>query len=119
MLVFIFTPTTQARPDPSSSKVAGTGTRVLIENRGNSRAGRFKVSLCRSNSGISYDLNNLLVEKTVKKGLGAGQSKTKTLRYTSESSLTGYYLVAVVDFENAVQELDELNNINPNRILIP
>ena len=91
---------------------------LMIENLGSENAAAFKAALCLSPDGIN--LGEPLAERTVKKGLKAGRSIGRVLKYSSINSLSGYYIIAVVDSDDEVLETNETNNVKAIlKLLIP
>jgi hypothetical protein len=78
-----------------------------VENTGNMNAGRFVVSYYLSNNGT--DLGALIGKNTIL-GLKAGRAYYNPFLYYSKTSLSGKYVIAVIDSGNQVIERDENNN---------
>jgi hypothetical protein len=85
--------------------VTFTGT-LKLTNSGTVKAGSFKVSFYTSKDGIT---RSKWVKTIVVTGLAAGATKNRVLSYTN-STLTGQYLIAVVDSTQVIEELSETNN---------
>jgi parallel beta-helix repeat protein len=85
-----------------------TKATIQIANTGNQKTDRFKVALYLSSDGIT--LGELLDEETVMGGLKAGHVKDVAFRYESETSLSGRYIIVMVDSRDQVLETDETNN---------
>lgn len=81
--------------------------RLQVSNIGTQDAGSFTVAYYLSEDGTT--LGGLLRKARVLP-LGAGQDRILGFRYGSRSSLSGQYLIAVVDAEEQVPEPDETNN---------
>jgi hypothetical protein len=80
---------------------------VWVKNRG-TNSGEFKVAFYLSDNGVT--LGQLIDEDTVKKGLKAEHNKNVSCKYFSPSSLSGKYIIAVIDPEEQVPEMVETNN---------
>ena len=78
-----------------------------VNNRG-TKSGIFTVSFYPSDNGVT--LGQLIGESTLRKGLNAGQTTTVSSTFTSESSLSGKYFIAVIDSGGQVNEMVETNN---------
>ena len=78
-----------------------------MSNIGNGDAKGFKVAFYLSEDGIT--VGELLTTVNVK-SLGAGMTKDCSFKYASKSSLSGKYIIAVVDSGNQVSESNEDNN---------
>ena len=86
---------------------------VRAQNTGSGNAGSFKVAFYLSNNGTT--LGSLLNTYTVA-GLNAGMSKTIPFSYVSNISLTGKYIISVIDSSGAISETNEANNRTARRI---
>ncbi len=86
-----------------------------VENIGNEKAGGFKVAFHLSHNGVT--LGDLLDEKNVTAGLGSGKSRTLSCRHESEESISGKYVIGVIDSDDQIIETDETNN--RVKILVP
>ena len=91
-------------------QIAGT---LQVINSGNAAAGSFSVTYYLSNDGITP--LNILSSNTVA-GLKAGKSTNLTFSYNTATSLTGKYIIAVIDSGNQIAETNENNNIAVSRI---
>jgi len=80
---------------------------LRTQNTGNANAGSFKVVVYLSANGTT--LGNLLKTYTVS-GLNAGTAKNISFSYISNISLSGKYLIAVIDSGSQISETDESNN---------
>jgi hypothetical protein len=80
---------------------------IRVSNTGNRNASNFYVSFYISNDGQSLDT---LLKKIPVYGLAAGRSKDLSLSQVSRTSLSGKYLIAVIDSGNQVAESNEANN---------
>jgi hypothetical protein len=86
---------------------------LKIKNSGNKNAGSFKVTFYLSNDGVS--ISRAL--RTVSVGaLRAGMTRDLSFTYTSLTSLSNKYIIAVVDSGNKVAETNENNNVAVARI---
>ncbi len=92
-------------------EVRGT---LRVNNSGNQAAGSFQVSLSLSDNGINQ--GSLLGTYTLY-NLAAGGSVNIPYVYSNRSSISGKYIIAVVDAYGQVQEIDETNNTAA--VLIP
>ena len=81
--------------------------KVWVENRG-TKAGEFKAAFYLSNNGVT--LAQFIGESTLKRGLKAGQTSIVSSTYTSESSLSWKYFIAVIDSGDQINEMVETNN---------
>jgi len=81
--------------------------KVDVKNRG-TKSEPFKVSFYLSDNGVV--LGQLIGEATVRKGLNAGQTSTLSSTYTSPTSLSGKYFIAVIDSGDQINEMVETNN---------
>jgi hypothetical protein len=88
--------------------------KLQVENSGNTKANPFDVVFYLSDNGITQD--ELLALDTVMGGLNSQHTKVQTLRYEAEIPLSGKYIIAVIDPDGRVLELDETNNIFTIRI---
>jgi PKD repeat protein len=88
--------------------------KLQVGNSGNTKAETFDVAFYLSDNGITQD--ELLLLDTVNGGLNSQHTKVVSLRYESEISLSGKYIIAVIDPDGRVLELDELNNYFSVRI---
>ncbi len=86
---------------------------LKIKNSGNKNAGSFKVTFYLSNDGVSISraLRTVSVE-----ALRAGMTRDLSFTYTSLTSLSNKYIIAVVDLGNKVAETNENNNVAVARI---
>ena len=82
--------------------------KLQVENIGNTKAVPFDVAFYLSENGITQD--ELLELDTVNGGLNSQHTKVSSLRYESEFSLSGKYIIAVIDPDGRVLELDETDN---------
>lgn len=80
---------------------------LKIDNIGDKKAGRFAVSYYLSDNGT--DLGALIRKKTIS-GIRAGRSYYNYFGYNSRTSLSGKYIIAVIDSDNQINEKDENNN---------
>jgi hypothetical protein len=79
---------------------------LLASNIGNANAGTFKVAFYLSKDGTTpYKL----IKTTTVYGLSGGATKNLSISYKNRS-ISGLYIIAVVDSGLAIQELDERNN---------
>ncbi|NWG02532.1 MAG: hypothetical protein HXY44_06730 [Syntrophaceae bacterium] len=86
--------------------VSGT---LAVSNVGPADAKRFKVAFYLSDDGLT--LGNLLKTSTFRRGLVAGA--TKDISFSTRSrrtSLSGKFLIALIDSDNSVTESDKNNN---------
>jgi hypothetical protein len=91
-----------------SYTVSGTFT---TENRGNQSASNVVVKYY-----LSSDSNTPISTSTIR-SISAGSSKTTTINYSTKSSPKGKYLIAVIDPDSRITEIDEGNNqISSNSI---
>jgi hypothetical protein len=81
--------------------------RTKILNTGNLNAGTFTVSYYLSTNGT--DLGTLIGTSTIS-GVRAGRSVNSSLKYQSQTSPSGQYVIAVVDSGGQVTEENEGNN---------
>ena len=81
--------------------------KVDVKNRG-TKSGPFKVSFYLSDN--STALGTLIGEATLRKGLNAGQTSTLSSTYTSPTSLSAKYFIAVIDSGDQINEMVETNN---------
>ena len=88
--------------------------KLQVENSGNTKADPFDVAFYLSSNGITQD--ELLELDTVNGGLNSQQTKVVSLRYESGISLSGKHIIAVIDPDGRVLELDETNNYFSIRI---
>jgi PKD repeat protein len=88
--------------------------KLQVENSGNTKAEPFYVAFYLSSNGITQD--ELLLLDSVNGGLNSQHTKVVSLRYESEISLSGKYIIAVIDPDGRVLELDETNNYFSVRI---
>lgn len=97
-------------------KVKKTGStsvsaRFVPQNTGNADAASFSVKFYLSSDQTVGSTDKLIQTSTVKNGLAAGASgKAIKLKYSSSKSISGKYLIAVVDAGGAVGESNETNN---------
>jgi len=82
--------------------------KLLVENSGNTKANPFDVAFHLSENGITPD--EFLLEKTVNGGLKPGHNKVVRFAYLFPESISGKYIRALIDSNDAVLELDETNN---------
>ncbi len=80
---------------------------LRTRNTGTGNAGSFKVAIYLSSNGVTP--GSLLKTFTVA-GLNAGASKNISFSYISNISLSGKYLIAVIDSGNQITETNESNN---------
>ena len=86
--------------------VSGT---LALSNIGLVSAGTFKVAFYLSDDGST--LGNLLKTSTIRRGIAAGT--TKNISFSTRSrrtSLSGKYLIALIDSGNSISESDKNNN---------
>jgi subtilase family serine protease len=86
--------------------VSGT---LALSNIGPVGAGTFKVAFYLSDDGST--LGNLLKTSTIRRGMGAGT--TKNISFSTRSrrtSLSGKFLIALIDSGNSISESDKNNN---------
>jgi parallel beta-helix repeat protein len=88
--------------------------KLQVENSGNTKADPFDVAFYLSNNGTTQD--ELLLLDTVNGGLNSQHTKVISLRYEFESSLSGIHIIAVIDPDGRVLELDETNNSAATRV---
>jgi C1A family cysteine protease len=88
----------------SGRTVYGT---LQVNNIGGANAGTFKVAYYL---GSSEGTSSYLGYTTVSAGLKAGQGLILSPSYTSRTSLTGKYLIAMIDSDAKVTESNEGNN---------
>ncbi|MDQ1274920.1 MAG: family metalloprotease protein [Candidatus Poribacteria bacterium] len=79
-----------------------------INNIGNENASTFNVGFYLSDDGIK--LGTFLKRVTIQNGLGAGMNKTCNFGNFSLNSLSNKYIIAVIDPEDKVVEIDKANN---------
>ncbi len=80
---------------------------LRARNTGTGNAGSFKVAVYLSSNGVT--LGSLLKTYTVS-ALNAGTSKNISFSYISNISLSGKFLIAVIDSGNQITETNESNN---------
>jgi CARDB/Divergent InlB B-repeat domain len=86
--------------------VSGT---LAVKNNGAVNAGTFKVAFYLSDDGSTF--GNLLKTNIVRRGVGAGATKNISFSFRSRrTSLSGKYVIALIDSDNSVIESDENNN---------
>ena len=81
---------------------------VQVENLGTEKACGFKVELWHSGDG--YNLDELVDERNVIGCIKGGKSRNIGLRHFSDTSLSGSYVIYLIDSGNDVIEIDENNN---------
>lgn len=101
---------TQLSSQSGGAYVSGS---LRVKNMGNRAAGSFKVSFFLSNDGNT--LKKRLQTVTVE-GLRAGRTRDLSFWNTSTKSLSGKYIIAVIDSAGQVAETDENNNRAAGRI---
>jgi hypothetical protein len=86
--------------------VSGT---LALSNIGPVNAGTFKVAFYLSDDGST--LGNLLRTTTVRRGISAGATKNTSFSTRSRrTSLSGKFLIALIDSGNSITESDKNNN---------
>ncbi len=85
--------------------------KFIVKNTGTSASSQFKVKFYLS-SNNSLDTNDLLIKEITVKSLKNDVSKTLNLSITLPSgiSVSGKYIIAFIDADGAVNEIDENNN---------
>jgi PKD repeat protein len=81
---------------------------IQIANTGKQKTDRFKVALYLSSDGITP--GELLDEEAIMGGLKGGKVKDVTFKYESAVSLSGRYIIVLVDSGDQVLETNETNN---------
>jgi hypothetical protein len=81
--------------------------KLKVTNSGNAAAGGFSVTYYLSEDGLTP---STLVHTDTIRGLGIGRSKSLFFAYKAQSSLSGKYIIAVIDSDNTVTETNENNN---------
>jgi hypothetical protein len=89
----------------SGRTVYGT---LKVNNIGSAKAAGFKVAYYLSNDGAA--LGSYLGSQSATAGLNAGKSLYLYPRFSSRTSLKGYYLIAVIDYDAKITESNENNN---------
>ncbi len=86
--------------------------KLKISNIGNLTAKSSKVRYFLSNDAV-FDPGDTLLKKVATGKIKKGKSTTKTFSYTFPhgEAVSGKYILAVIDFDNTVVEIDETNNI--------
>lgn len=87
------------------NKISG---KLKVTNSGNAAADGFSVAYYLSEDGVTL---STLLRSNAGRGLTEGRSKSLIFSYKSATSLSGKYIVAVIDSGNAVLESNENNNI--------
>lgn len=82
--------------------------KLQVQNTGNEKATAFSVAFYLSDDG--FTLEKLIKEDRVSGGLNSNHAKKVSLRYDSETPLSGKYVISVIDPDDRVLELDETNN---------
>ncbi len=80
---------------------------IEVENRG-TNAGAFSIAFYLSQNGVT--LGELITEEYLKRGLGASRSTPVKSDYVSPASLSGKFIIAVIDSADQVAESVETNN---------
>ena len=90
--------------------------KVLIQNTGNAASGSFKIAFYISDD-ASFDpgADQFLWSRNVL-GIGAGKNTTTGFFYKFRNSVSGKYLLAVIDSTNKVAESNENNNTAAGQI---
>ena len=78
-----------------------------MSNEGDINAGSFVVTYYLSEDGTTA---SSVLKKSKVRRLAAGRSASLSFSYRSRTSLTGKYIIAVVDSGNSITETDENNN---------
>jgi photosystem II stability/assembly factor-like uncharacterized protein len=84
---------------------------IIIQNVGNQKARSFTVDFYLSDDD-QYEEGDIFLERVSTGRIKAGDSVVKKLRYRLPvgESASGRYIIAVIDPEDVVTELDEVNN---------
>jgi len=90
--------------------------RVLIQNTGNAASGSFKITFYLS-ADASFDpgADQFLRSGNIP-GIGAGKDTTTSFLYKFRHSVSGKYLLCVIDSANRVAESNENNNVASGQI---
>jgi C1A family cysteine protease len=93
-----------------TNKTNGRSVKASLRaaNSGNVKAGRFKVTYYLSNDGVAK--KSVLGTATVKSGLEVGSTIGINISVSFAKSARGKYLLAVIDSDGVIPELDETNN---------
>jgi len=89
--------------------------KVLLQNIGNAPSGSFKIAFYISDD-ANFDpgADQFLWSRNVP-GIGAGRDRTTGFFYKFRNSVSGKYLLCVIDSTNQVAELNENNNTTAGR----
>jgi PKD repeat protein len=82
--------------------------KVQVENLGSEKACDFKIELYRSFDGFTLD--DMVDENFIRGCVKGGKTKNIGLKYNSDTSLSGSYVIYLIDSANNVVEIDETNN---------
>jgi len=93
----------------SSNQGKQASGQIEIKNTGNKNTGTFSVAFYLSKDGQTLPLKPFK-KSTLIKGVRAGLSGSISFTHKAPASLIGRYIVAVVDSDNQVDELNENNN---------
>jgi hypothetical protein len=86
--------------------VSGT---LALNNTGTLGTRGFKVAFYLSDDGITF--GNLIKTSSIRRGVGAGATMNISFSFRSRrTSLSGKYIIALIDSDNSVIESDENNN---------
>jgi hypothetical protein len=86
------------------STVAGA---LLVQNIGSAKVGRFQTRFYLSDDGATP---GQLLSRTTIDDLGAAKTNCLRFEYQGEANLTGKHVVAVIDWNNQIEESNEDNN---------
>lgn len=85
---------------------------LQVRNIGTVPTGRFRISFYLSNDNI-LDGSDILIRKSHVWPINPDSYKNVPFSYYSSTSLTGKYIIAVIDSLNQIAEADETNNNVP------
>lgn len=89
---------------------------LVVKNEGNRNSGGVNVKIYLSDD-LVFDAGDELIGKPFGVGkIGAGKNKVISLSHTSATPLSGKFLVAVIDDEDRIYEIQEQNNEVPGTI---
>ena len=82
-----------------------------IQNNGNEKASSSYISFYLSNNDLS-DAEDMLLKQTSTGKMNVGKNKNKKLKYKFplDASASGKYIIAVIDADETLQEINESNN---------
>jgi len=90
--------------------------KVLVRNTGNAPAGRFKIAFYLSDD-TNFDPGaDQFLRSRVMLGIGAGKDRTTRYLAMFRNSLSGKYLLCVIDSTDRVAESNENNNVAAEQI---